>query len=186
LADAYRKGYFELPLYNHELKQLIGRANLIAAVMPELEFPAFNEPEIQICLAHAFLGLTLAKEAQGTPLREAFLEHIGKDRLSWMDELAPLIVAWPEGRRLKLQYAEQARDEDGQPNSPELQVKLQECFAVKEHPHVCEGRLPVKLWLCAPDGKRLEATVSWPAFKANGYPKIKAALQKKYPGVAWV
>ena len=87
---------------------------------------------------------------------------------------------------MKLQYAEQARDEDNQPNSPELQVKLHECFALKEHPHVCEGRLPVKLWLCAPDGKRLEATFNWPAFKANGYPKIKSGLQKKYPGMAWV
>jgi ATP-dependent helicase HrpB len=186
LADAYRKGYFELPLYNHELKQLIGRANLIGVAMPELDFPAFDEAAIRTCLAHAFQALTLAKEAQGTPLREAFLEHIGKDRFSWLDELAPPTIAWPDGRKLKLQYAEEARDEDGQPNSPELQVKLHECFALKEHPHVCEGHVPIKLWLCAPEGKRLESTFNWPAFKANGYPKIKGALQKKYPGFAWV
>ena len=186
LAEAYRKGYFELPLYNHELKQLIGRANLIAIAMSELDFPAFDEPAIRACLARAFQGLTLAKEAQGTPLRDAFLEHVGKDRLSWLDELTPLTLTWPDGRKLKLQYAEQARDEDGHPNSPELQVKLHECFALKEHPHVCEGHVPVKLWLCAPDGKRLEPTFNWPAFKANGYPKVKGTLQKKYPGFAWV
>jgi ATP-dependent helicase HrpB len=186
LADAYRKGYFELPLYNHELKQLIGRANLVAAVMPELEFPPFDDGAIQDCLAQAFQGLTLAKEAQATPLRDAFLQHLGKERLSWLDELAPATVSWADGRKLKLQYAEKAQDEDDQPNSPELQVKLQECFTLKEHPHLCEGRLPVKLWLCAPDGKRLEPTFNWPAFKANGYPKLKAGLQKKYPGVPWV
>jgi ATP-dependent helicase HrpB len=65
-------------------------------------------------------------------------------------------------------------------------VKLHECFALKAHPLVCEGRLPVKLWLCAPDGKRLEPTFNWPAFKANSYPKLKPALQKKHPGVLWV
>jgi ATP-dependent helicase HrpB len=186
LALAQREGCFELPLYNHELKQIIGRVNLVAAVMPELEFPSFDETAIRDCLGRAFQGLTLAKEAQATPLREAFIQHLGKERLSWLDELAPLSVSWPDGRKLKLLYAEQARDEDGQPIAPEVQVKLHECFMLKEHPQICEDRLPVKLWLCAPDGKRLEATFNWPGFKANSYPKIKPALQKKFPGVPWV
>ena len=86
---------------------------------------------------------------------------------------------------MKLQYPEHARDKEGQPTSPELQVKLHECFALKAHPHICEGHLPVKLWLCAPDGKRLEATTNWAAFRANSYPKLKSALQKKHPGVPW-
>ncbi len=186
LAEAYRKGYFDLPLFNHELKQLTARANLVVAVMPELEFPPFDEAAIVACLARAFEGLTLAKEAQATPLREAFLQHLAKGQLGWLDELAPTSIAWPDGRKLKLLYAEPARDEDGQPSSPELQVKLHECFALKEHPHTCEGRLPVTLWLCAPDGKRLEATFNWPAFKANSYPKIRPSLPKKYPGVTWI
>jgi hypothetical protein len=42
------------------------------------------------------------------------------------------------------------------------------------------------LWLCAPDGKRLDPTFNWPAFKANSYPKIKSTLQKKYPGMTWL
>jgi ATP-dependent helicase HrpB len=169
LAEAHRKGYFELPLFNHELKQLVGRANLVVAVMPELEFPAFDEAAITACLARAFEGLTLAKEAQSTPLRDAFLQRMAKEQLGWLDELAPTSVPWPDGRKLKLLYPEQARDEDGQANSPELQVKLHECFALKQHPLICEGRLPIKLWL-----------------KANSYPKLRPALLKKYPGVTWV
>ena len=39
LAEAYSKDYFELPLFNHEIKQTIARLNLAAAVMPELELP---------------------------------------------------------------------------------------------------------------------------------------------------
>ena len=46
--------------------------------------------------------------------------------------------------------------------------------------------MPIKLWLCTPEGKRLEATTNWPAFKTNSYPKLKPALQKKYPGVSWI
>jgi ATP-dependent helicase HrpB len=186
LAEAYRKGYFELPLLNHELKQLIARANLVVAAMPELEFPPFDEAAVVTCLARAFEGLTLAKEAQATPLRDAFLQRLAKEQRGWLDELAPTSLPWPDGRKLKLLYAEQARDQDGQPDSPELQVKLHECFVLKQHPHLCEGRLPVKLWLCAPDGKRLEATFNWPAFRANSYPRIRPALMKKYPSLTWV
>ena len=185
LAEANRKGYFELPLFNHELKQLIGRVNVVVAAMPELEFPPFDEAAITSCLARAFEGLALAKKAQATPLREAFVQALAKEQLGWLDELAPTSILWPDGRKLKLLYPEQAQDEDGQPNSPELQVKLHDCFALKTHPHLCEGRLPVKLWLCAPDGKRLEATFNWPAFRTNRYPKLKPALQKKHPGVPW-
>ena len=186
LAEAQRKGYFELPLFNHELKQFVSRVNLVAAAMPDLEFPPFDEAAITNCLARAFEGLTLAKEAQATPLRESFLQALAREQLGWLDELAPTSILWPDSRKLKLLYSEQARDEDGQPNAPELQVKLHECFTLKVHPHICEGRLPVKLWLCAPDGKRLEATFNWIAFRANTYPKLKPALQKKYPGVPWV
>jgi ATP-dependent helicase HrpB len=186
LAQAHLKGCFELPLFNHEIKQLIARANLVAAVMPELEFPAFDEPAIGGCLGRAFDGLTLAKEAQAASLRDAFVQHLGPDRLGWLDELAPASIPWLDGRKLKLLYPEHARDRDGHPASPELQVKLHECFMLSQHPRICEGRLPVKLWLCAPDGKRLEPTLNWPAFKTGRYPALMQILRKKYPGVAWI
>jgi len=186
LAEAFQKGYFELQLLKHDLKQFIARVNLLAAVMPELEFPPFNDVAIKACLARAFAGLTLAKEAQSTPLDETFFAHLAKEQLGWLDEMMPLKVAWPDGRKMKLLYPQESLDEDGQPNAPELQVKLHECFALQQHPTLCEGRLPVRLWLCAPDGKRLEATSNWPAFKANSYPKLKPNLQRKYPGVPWL
>jgi ATP-dependent helicase HrpB len=186
LAEAYRKGWFELPLFNHDVKQFVARVNLVCAAAPELDFPPFDDEAITVNVARAFAGLTLVKEAQATPLREEFRKHLAPEQTGWIDELAPLQIGWPDGRKLKLLYPEAARDEDGEANSPELQVKLHECFALREHPHVCEGKLPVKLWLCTPDGKRLEATFNWPAFRTNSYPKLKPALAKKYPGMTWL
>ena len=186
LADAYGKQYFELPLFNHEIKQMMARINVVCAVMPELEVPPADTAFVMDFLARAFAGLTLVKEAQATPLRDLFLEQIGGERLEWINELAPQSVIWPDGRKLKLLYPETPRDEGGEPNSPELQVKLHESFALKDHPHICEGRLPVKIWLCAPDGRRIESTFNWPAFKANSYPKLKNALQQKFPAFVWV
>jgi ATP-dependent helicase HrpB len=130
--------------------------------------------------------LTLAKEAQSTPVKEEFRKHLAPEQLGWLDELVPLSIPWLNEKKLKLVYPEMARDEDGAPNSPEVQVKLHECFALKEHPHIIEGKLPVKIWLTTPDGKRLDATFNWPAFKANTYPKLRSTLQKKFPAVLWV
>src|SRR4051812_33913686 len=105
LADAYGKKYFELPLFNHELKQFIGRVNLVTVVSPELDFPPLDAVAIRKCLARAFDGLTLVKEAQATPLKEAFLKHLEPEQLTWLDELMPTTIPWLDGRKLKLQYA---------------------------------------------------------------------------------
>jgi ATP-dependent helicase HrpB len=186
LAEAFGKNYFELPLFNHEIKQIVARANLVAAAMPELEFPPLDAAAITLCLTDAFFGLTLAKEAQATPLRDAFLKFIGQARLDWLNELAPPAIPWLNEKSIKLLYPEETLDADCRPNSPEVNVKIHELFPLKEHPKICEGRVPVKLWLCTPDGKRLEATYNWPAFKPGGYQKLKPALQKKFPTVLWV
>jgi len=74
LAAAQQKGWFELPLLNHEVKQLIARVNLVCAAMPELDIPPFDAEGIGRVLARAFEGLTLAKEAQAAPLKDAFAD----------------------------------------------------------------------------------------------------------------
>lgn len=186
LAAAFSKQYFELPLLNHEIKQWMARINLICAVMPELEMPPADAAFVENFLARAFSGLTLVKEAQATPLRDLFLEQVGPERLEWINELAPTSINWPDGRKIKLLYPDHPRDEDGEPSPPEAQVKLHETFALKEHPQICEGRFPVKLWLCAPDGKRIESTFNWPAFKTNAYPKLRNGLKQKFPAFNWI
>lgn len=184
LASAWQRDYFELPLFNHEVKQWIARVNLVNAAMPELEFPAMDETGIIQCLTRAFHGLTLAKEAQAASLKEAFGAQLGKERSDWLNELAPLTVPWVNEKKIKLLYAEET--EPGKVVPPELQVKLSDALKLEEHPRVCENRVPVKLWLCAPDGKRIESTLDWASFKANSYPKIRPVLQKKYPGSTWL
>jgi ATP-dependent helicase HrpB len=178
LAQAHMKGYFELPLFDHATKQLMFRANLVGRALPELEFPSFDTARVTKCLAAAFHGLTLAKEAQATAVEPAFKNELGPERVTWLDELAPREIRSPDGRRAKPQYTSEAE--------PELQVKLHECFAATEHPRVCEGRVPVKLWLTTPDGKRIESTTDWPTFRKTNYPKLKPALQKKFPGNTWL
>ena len=185
LAESYRKGWFELPLFNHQIKQFVARVNLVCAAMTGLEFPPFDDAALRACLARAFQGLTTVKEAQATHLDEAFHQALAREQLAWLDELLPLTLPWPDGRAHKLLYTGPDADGEGAPGV-ELQVKLQECFPLKEHPRLCESRVPVTLWLCAPDGKRLESTTDWPIWRAAQYPKLKRALQQKYPTAVWL
>ncbi|MEX1117110.1 MAG: ATP-dependent helicase HrpB [Akkermansiaceae bacterium] len=176
LAGAYRAAAFELPLLDHRLKQFIARVNLIHTILPELEFAALDADAITACLARAFTGLSLVKEAQAVPLTHAFHQHLEKGQVSWLDELLPLSVPWLEGRTTKVSYVNE---------SPEAQVKLQECFGLQAHPSLCEGRLPVLLNLCTPDGKRLATTTDWPHFLTREWPKHRPVVVKKFPGHVW-
>jgi ATP-dependent helicase HrpB len=176
LAEAHQSGAFDLPLMDHRLKQFIARVNLVHAALPELEFAPIDEAAITACLARAFTGLTTAKEAQAAPLLNAFHQHLEKGQISWLDELAPLSLPWPGGGTLKINHTS---------DTPEAQVKLQDCFALKEHPTLCEGRLPIQLQLCTPDNKRLATTTDWPTFVTREWPKHRQAVAKKFPSVLW-
>ncbi len=175
LADAHLKGWFELPLFDHALKQFTARANLVAAVLPELDFPKFDDAAVRSCLTKAFLGLSLAKEAQAQNLMSAFTAFLAPEHRSWLDELVPLTISILE-RKVKVLYGAEAA---------EVQVKLHEIFALKVHPTLCEGKLAVTLWLCTPDGKRLASTTDWPRFRTVEYSKLKSTLQKKHAGFLW-
>ena len=176
LAEAHSAGAFDLPLMDHRVKQFIARVDLIHATLPELEFAPFDKPAITASLARAFTGLTHVKEAQAAPLLPAFHQHLEKGQVSWLDELTPVSIPWPAGGTIKISYTNDA---------PEAQVKLQECFALKEHLTICEGRLPVLLTVCTPDGKRLATTKDWPAFQVREWPKHRQAVAKKFPSVMW-
>ncbi len=176
LAEAHRAGAFDLSLMDHRLKQFIARVNLIHAHVPELEFAPFDADAITSCLARAFKGLSLVKEAQAAPLTHAFHQHLEKGQISWLDELLPLTIPWSDSRTTKVSYVNE---------TPEAQVKLQDCFTLKEHPSLCEARLPVLLNLCTPDGKRLATTSDWPHFQTREWPKLRASIAKKFPGHVW-
>lgn len=185
LAEAFGRGWFELPNLGHEVKQFIARVNLVGAALPELDFPRLDTPGLLAALARAFTGFTLVKEAQAVDLRPHFRAHLAAEQLGWLDELLPLAIPWPDGRTVKLTYPEPGREDGAGPVWPTAQVRLNDCWGLKEHPKLGEGRVPVRLWLGLPDGKRLEGTTDFPKWKTANYPRHRAAIKAKYPGFTW-
>ncbi len=181
LAEAFGNGLFDLPNLGHDVKQFIARVNLVCGALPELDFPPFDAAAMLAALTRAFAGQTLLRDAQSVELRPHFRRHLAPEQLEWLDELLPLSIPWPDGRKIKLTYPE-GEDKDAWPIA---QVKLNDSWALKEHPILAEGKVPVRLSLMRPDGKRLDETTDFPRWKMATYPKHRATIQAKYPGFAW-
>jgi ATP-dependent helicase HrpB len=183
LAEAFSKGCFDLPNLGHDQKQFISRVNLLCAARPELDFPEFDAAALEAVLTRAFSGLTLLKEAREVDLRKHFKHHLAPEQLEWLDELLPFSMQWPGGRTIKLHYPEtDSRDETAWPHA---QVRLSDCWALKQHPTLGEGKVPVRLSLLLPDGKRLDDTTDFPVWRETHYPKKRPAIRAKYPGLLW-
>ena len=176
LAEARCSGAFDLPLMDHRVKQFMARVDLLHATMPELEFKPFNAAAVTACLTRAFKGLSLAKEAQAAPLLNAFHRHLEDGQISWLNELLPPSIPWLDKGTTKVSYLT---------GTPEAQVKLKDCWAIEEHPSLCEGRLPVTLKLCDPNGKKIATTTDWSHFLAREWHKHRPILAKKFPGHVW-
>jgi ATP-dependent helicase HrpB len=184
LADAVAQGWLDLPNLDHAVQQWMGRVECLRVAVPELELPSMNADGRRRALESSFRGLTLGREAQAANLLPSFRAVLSKDLQGFVDELAPLQVVAPDGKAWKLSYAVD-RDDAAAPPVPEVQVKLLDLLPLKEHPRIAEGRVPIRIWIQDPSGKRLASTRDWPAWRASEYPKIRATLKSKHPGFLW-
>ena len=184
LADAVTRGWLDLPNLDHGVRQWIGRVECLRVAVPELDLPSLRTDGMRQALEAAFHGLTLGREAQSVNLLPAFRSVLSKDQQAFVEELAPLHLPAPDGKPWKLAYPVE-RDDPETPPVPEVQVKLLDCLPLMEHPRIAEGRVPIRIWLQDPAGKRLASTRDWPAWRKGEYPKVRAMLRSKHPGMVW-
>lgn len=184
IADAVARGWLELPNLDHAVQQWIGRVECLRVAVPELELPSMNTDGRRRALESAFRGMMLGRDAQAASLLPAFREVLSKDQQAFVEELAPLQLAALDGKAWKLSYVVD-RDDAAAPCVPESQVKLLDLLPLKEHPRIAEGRVPIRIWIQDPAGKRLASTRDWPGWRATEYPKFRATLKSKHPGFLW-
>ena len=186
LARACLREWFKPKSFDHSIRLLINRLNWLCAARPDLEFPPLDEPAILNCLATAFEGMTLAKQAAAANVKAAFRRHMPEAQWEWLDEFAPATIDWPDDQPKRLQYPEVSADKHGNVQPVELHVKLHECFRLTEHPAICEGKHLVRFKLLTPKNKKIDFCDDWPTFKQREYPRIRKDLLAKFPGVGWV
>ncbi|WP_437178963.1 ATP-dependent helicase HrpB [Kineococcus endophyticus] len=94
-----------------------------------------------------------------------------------LDELAPVDLPVPSGRRVALDYTD--------PAAPVLALKLQEAFGWTATPRLVEGRVPVVLHLLSPAGRPLAVTADLESFWRGVYPSVRAENRGRYVKHPW-
>ncbi len=177
LAEEVVDEPMSLPHWNHDVKQWIGRVRLSSHAAPDYDLPTYSREECVRCLARAFYGLRLFKEAKEKPLLAAFKALLNRDQQEFVEMLAPASLPLLSKAVLKLLYSE-----DG---SVSGNLKLQDALKLTKHPVVGDGKIPVVLHLQAPNQKKLESTADMAAWRRSHYPKHRSFLVKQFPSVSW-
>jgi ATP-dependent helicase HrpB len=94
-----------------------------------------------------------------------------------LDQLAPVTLAVPSGRAVRLQY-----ESDGTVTAP---VKLQELFGLADTPRIGPRREPVIFSLLAPNGRPVQITRDLRSFWERTYPEVRKELRGRYPKHPW-
>jgi ATP-dependent helicase HrpB len=126
-----------------------------------------------------FLG-TIYKKTEVIKLdKQVLLKSI----LSWdlqnqLDKLAPARIEVPSGSKIKIQYYHDARP-------PELLVRLQELFGMKETPAICDGKINLMIHLLSPAYRPVQVTQDLRNFWDNTYHEVRKELKSRYPKHSW-
>lgn len=153
------------------------RLRCLRAWMPELDLPAFTDPEMRELLTWLVPRCRSFADLRGADWPAALQGKLSHAQRQAVDREAPERLTVPSGSRIVLQY------ELGRP--PVLAVRIQELFGLAETPRVAAGRVPVLLHLLAPNYRPQQVTDDLASFWHNTYTQVRKELRARYPRHAW-
>lgn len=103
-------------------------------------------------------------------------------RLGWegrkaLDRLAPEQFTTPMGIGVPIDYEA--------PGGPEVEVRVQALFGLREHPCIGPDRLPLRLSLTSPAGRPIQTTADLPGFWAGSWADVAKEMRGRYPKHPW-
>lgn len=103
-------------------------------------------------------------------------------RLGWegrkhLDRLAPEAFATPAGMAIPIDY--------DAPGGPEVEVRVQALFGLREHPCIGPDRVPLRLSLMSPAGRQIQTTSNLPGFWAGNWADVAREMRGRYPRHPW-
>ena len=166
-----------LPAADSAAGSFLARVRWLAASLPELELPTFDDEQLAELLPDVCRGLRSLEEIRTADWLSPLQQRVGYERVAEIERLAPREFELTNGNRHPLLY------EPGRP--PVLAVRIQELFGVRETPRIGGGRVAVLLHLLGPNRRPQQVTADLASFWANAYPEVKKELRRRYPKHAW-
>lgn len=176
LVEAARASIDRALPVTDEVQALLHRYAFLRRSVPELELRELGPDARLEVLPAVALGKRAFVELRAADLAAALLALV-PEAAARIDQLAPLSLPIPSGRRARLRYEAEG--------PPVLSVKLQEVFGLAETPRVADGRVPVKMELLAPNLRPVQVTQDLSSFWSNTYAEVRKELRRRYPKHQW-
>ena len=177
LAKQIIDGKLELGKWNFKVEQWISRLNQLSEWMPELELPSITPEDRHHLITEICMGTTRLKELKHLDPWPTLKDWLSPMQASSLASYAPTEIVLSNGTKTQITYAE------GEP--PTIAVKLQRLYDVTETPTLCNGTVPIRVQILAPNQRPWQITSDLPNFWENGYAQMKKDLAGRYPKHEW-
>ncbi|MCK7614099.1 ATP-dependent helicase HrpB [Roseibium sediminicola] len=179
ITEIRRRGVARLPWSKDQLrlKKRIAYARANGAEdLPDLSDAALTE-NLESWLQPYLAGCTSLNGIDAALLGNALAALLPYDASARLDTLAPSHFTAPTGSKVPIDYGAAA--------GPTLSIRVQELFGLRDHPSVCDGRLPLILELLSPAQRPIQITKDLPGFWAGSWSDVKADMKGRYPKHPW-
>ncbi len=177
LAAAARSAGWNGFLEAGALDDLKARAALLAQAFGPEASPALDDEALALALERACIDRTSFAELRAAGLEGLLAASVPDGFWRRLRTETPDRVRLPGGREARIEYPAD--------RPPYIESRLQDFFGMKVGPAICQGRVPIVLHLCAPNGRAVQVTRDLSGFWLQHYPAIRRELCRRYPRHAW-
>ncbi len=177
LAEQVINGTCPLKHWDHAVDQWILRLNFLAAQFPEWQLPPLPDEDRRTLIEQICLGAVSFRQIADRPVWPTVKSWLSPAQQKLIDDYAPERLELPNGRRAKINYAE------NQP--PTLGARIQDLYGVTGDLRIAGGKVPLVIQVLAPNHRPIQVTTNLANFWKESYPKIKQELSRKYPRHEW-
>lgn len=180
LADRVRaEGLSALP-WGDAAKAFRDRAAFLRSLDP-VTWPDLSDAALMARLDEWLVPL-LPGLRKLSALRPDVLDGALRSLVPWdlqrrMEAAAPPRWTAPTGNSFAIDYAAEA--------GPRVDVRVQECFGLSEHPTVAEGRAPLTMSLLSPGHRPVQTTKDLPGFWKGSWKDVRSDMRGRYPKHVW-
>jgi ATP-dependent helicase HrpB len=159
------------------VSRLLARVALVARTFPERGIAPLGEEDVRAALLGLCEGRSSFADVREAGLLGALAARRPGAVRAFVDAMAPERVAVHPDWAPRLHYAP-ARP-------PWIEALVQDFFGRTAGPAVCDGRVPVVLYLLAPNRRPVQVTTDLAGFWVRHYPVLRRELSRRYPRHAW-
>jgi len=180
LAGIRARGVGSLP-WGRDADVLRARIQFARRTSDSVDVPDLSDDALGAGLEEWFApwldGITRWDELFRLDFEKVLRSLLSFDRTRWLDRIAPTHYTAPSGTRVSIDY--------GDPESPAIEVRLQEMFGEMVTPRIADGAVPLTVRLLSPARRPVQVTRDLASFWRNGYFEVRKELRGRYPKHYW-